>query len=118
MAKSYPFPDALEQYEKLVATLPGLERKGDTMPYTSINGHMFSYLHKDGKLALKLPAGLLPDFLAKYNTKLQEAYGIVQKEYAVVPEDLLAKTDELAPYLKASYDYVASQKPKPTKKGK
>ena len=39
-------PDRLELYERLVATLPGIERKGATMPYTSVNGHMFSYLSK------------------------------------------------------------------------
>ena len=35
-------------YEKLIATNPAVERKGDTMPYTSLNGHMFSLLAKDG----------------------------------------------------------------------
>jgi len=38
--------DPLSLYEKLVATLPGVERKGDTVPYTSVNGHMFSNLTK------------------------------------------------------------------------
>ena len=36
--------DKLELYEKLVATNPKVERKGATVPYTSLNGHMFSYL--------------------------------------------------------------------------
>lgn len=43
-----PKADSLELYEKLVATNPGIERKGATVPYTSINGHMFSYLSKGG----------------------------------------------------------------------
>ena len=34
----------LASYEALVATGPGVERKGKTMPYTSVNGHMFSFL--------------------------------------------------------------------------
>ena len=51
-------PDRLELYELLVATLPGVERKGATVPYTSVNGHMFSYLSKTGKLALRLPTEL------------------------------------------------------------
>ena len=42
-------------YEELVATRPGLERKGKTMPYTSVNGHMFSFLTSEGTLALRLP---------------------------------------------------------------
>ncbi len=29
-------------YEKLVATNPAVERKGATMPYTSVSGHMFT----------------------------------------------------------------------------
>src|SRR5262249_40361121 len=60
--------DKLALYEKLVATLPGVERKGATVPYTSVNGHMFSYLTKTGTLALRLPAEAREAFLAKYKT--------------------------------------------------
>ena len=38
--------DKLELYEKLVATLPDVQRKGVNLPYTTVNGHMFSYLSK------------------------------------------------------------------------
>jgi hypothetical protein len=48
--------EKLKLYEKLVATNPNVQRKGDTVPYTSLNGHMFSNLSKEGKLALRLPA--------------------------------------------------------------
>jgi len=41
--------EKLELYEKLVATNPNVERKGDTVPYTSLNGHMFSYPSKRGR---------------------------------------------------------------------
>ena len=44
--------DKLALYEKLVAANPGVERKGATHPYTSLNGHMFSWLHPSGSLAL------------------------------------------------------------------
>lgn len=105
-------------YEKLVATLPGAERKGDTVPYTSLNGHMFSYLSKAGKLALRLPAVDREAFLKKYKAKLCEAYGVVQPEYVEVPDALLASTRELKPYFGRSYEYVATLKPKPTSKKK
>jgi hypothetical protein len=52
--------DKLALYEQLVATHPRVERKGATVPSTSLNGHMFSYLSKEGKLALRLPAGEKP----------------------------------------------------------
>ena len=48
--------DKLDLYEKVVATLPGVDRKGATVLYTSVNGNMFSYLSKTGTLALLLPA--------------------------------------------------------------
>ncbi|MGZ7080485.1 MAG: hypothetical protein ACXVJT_13820 [Thermoanaerobaculia bacterium] len=109
---------ALELYEKLVATNPQVERKGDTMPYTSRNGHMFSVLTKEGKLALRLPTEERNAFLEKYKTTLCEQYGHVMPEYVVVPESLLAKTRELKSFFDISYDYVGSLKPKPTTKKK
>jgi hypothetical protein len=32
--------DRLARYDLLVATLPGVERKGVTVPYTSVNGNV------------------------------------------------------------------------------
>lgn len=50
--------DKLVLYESLVSTRPDIERKGATMPYTSLNGHMFSFLTKEGTLALRLSDGV------------------------------------------------------------
>ncbi len=108
--------EKLGLYDQLVATIPNLERKGNKLPYTSLNGHMFSYLADDGTLALRLPDETREKFLTKYKTTLREAYGIVQKEYVVVPDKLLRKTSELAPYLFLSYAYIKTLKTKPTTK--
>lgn len=109
---------AVRLYEKLVATNPRVERKGATMPYTSLNGHMFSVLHKDGTLALRLPIEARSAFLKKYKTKLSEQYGSVQPEYVVVPGALLVKTGELKKFFDLSYAYVGSLKPKATRRPK
>jgi hypothetical protein len=108
--------DALEWYEKLVATNPAIERKGATHPYTSLHGNMFSYLHPSGRVALRLPAEDREKFLKKYQTTLFEAYGAVQKEYVTVPDELLKNTRELRKYFELSYRYVQTLKPKPSKK--
>jgi hypothetical protein len=110
--------DKLALYEKLIATFPGIERKGATMPYTSLNGHMFSYLGKTGTLALRLPEAARDAFLARYQTTLCKQYGIVQKEYVEVPDALLQKTAELKKHFAESVKYVASLKPKPTTRKK
>ncbi len=103
-------------YDKVIATLPGIERKGDTMPYTSLNGHMFSFLDKDDTLALRLSKAAIPDFIKKHKTKQHEAHDIVMKEYVTVPDTLLNKTKELEKYFQLSHTYVSGLKPKPTKK--
>jgi len=105
-------------YAKILAGMNGVERKGDTMPYTSLNGHMFSVLHKDGTVALRLPAAEREAFLKEYKTGLSSQYGSVQPEYVVVPEGLLAKTKEAQRFFEISRAYVASLKPKPTTKKK
>jgi hypothetical protein len=102
-------------YEKLVASNPKAVRKGDTIPYTSLNGHMYSYLSRDGFLALRLPEDARTAFMKKYKTTLVTAYGIIQKEYVEVPDSLLKKTSELKTYFKQSFDYVSLMKPKPAK---
>jgi hypothetical protein len=56
MASTYEGPTkALDMYEAVVAGNPEVERRGATMPYTSLNGHMFSFLDKTGAMALRLP---------------------------------------------------------------
>jgi hypothetical protein len=75
-------------------------------------------MHKEDFVALRLPADLREQFMAKYKTTLVTAYGIVQKEYVAVPAALLAKTKELAKWFLAAHDYVAGMKPKATKKAK
>lgn len=108
----------VELYEKLVATNPSVERKGASVPYTSLNGHMFSYLSKEGKVALRLPAPDREAFLKKYGAKLCAAYGVVQPEYVEVPDSLLSATKELKKFFDSSYNYVSSLKPKPATKKK
>jgi hypothetical protein len=110
--------EKLALYEKVLQTNPKIERKGDANPYTSLNGNMFTLLHSSGTLAFRLPNGEREKFLKKHKTTLFEAYGTVMKEYVVIPDSLLKKTTELAPYLAISYDYAKTLKAKPTKKKK
>lgn len=109
---------SLELYEKLVATNPAIERKGATMPYTSLNGHMFSFLTKAGTFALRLPEDACEAFIGKYKTKLCEQHGRVMKEYVEVPDALLRKTRELKRWFDRSVEYVGSLKPKATTRKK
>ena len=105
------------RYDKLMATIPEIERKGDANPYTSLHGNMFPLLHQS-RLAIRLPAEEREKFLKKDKTKLFEAYGAVMREYVAVPDDLLKDTEKLKRYLELSYAYAKTLKPKATKKNK
>ena len=105
-----------ELYDKLIATVPKLERKGATNPYTAVNGNMFTLLHQSSTLAIRLPEDKRQEFLKKYKTTLFEAYGAVMKEYVTVPDAVLKNTKELKKYLEFSYEYAKTLEPKPSRK--
>ncbi len=109
--------DRIALYDRLIATHPAIERKGDTNPYTSLNGNMFTLLHQS-RLAIRLPEEEREQFLKKYKTTLFGAYGTVMKEYVAVPDDLLENTKELKKYLELSYEYAKTLKAKPPTKKK
>ncbi|UTW63669.1 hypothetical protein KFE98_05855 [bacterium SCSIO 12741] len=119
MSKKTTIPeDKLKAYDELIASFPDIERKGATMPYTSLNGHMFSFLDKEGTMSIRLSKDVLADFLQKHNTELSVQHGRIMKEYAVVPDGLLQNQEEMKAVIQSSYDYIATLKPKPTKKKK
>lgn len=109
--------DKLELYRKLIDTHPEIDLKGGAkLPYTSLNGHMYTMLSKAGKVGLRMGKEERAAFIEKHDTKLFENYGAVLKEYVEIPDDLLENIKALQPYLAVSYAYVQTLKPKPTKK--
>lgn len=105
--------DKLELYRKLIATHPDMELKGgQKLPYTSVNGNMYTFLTKDGKVGLRMGKAEREAFIEKYDAQLAVSYGTVMKEYVEVPDALLEQLDELKPYLVISHDYALTLKPK------
>ena len=108
--------DRVAAYDRLVADVPDVERKGASMPYTAVNGNMFSYLDASGAMALRLAATDRAAFIERFGTRLHDAYGIVQKEYVTVPAAVLDDTDLLLPWFRASHAYARTLKPKPSRR--
>lgn len=106
--------DKLVLYEKLVATRPEIPRKGAANPYTSLNGHMFSFLTREGKLALRLSPDEQAAFMKKHGTGPVISYGATMRGYVEVPDALLKKTAELKKVFDRSIAYIESLPPKPT----
>ena len=110
-------PEALELYAEVVTTSRSESVvKGAKNPYTSRNGHMFSFLDKDGGMALRLSDELRDEFLAVYDSGPVIQYGSVMQGYVSVPNELLRDTDELTAWFTKSHDWIGTLEPKPTKK--
>ena len=109
---------AKQLYQEMLDTHTEIVMKGKTMPYTSINGHMFSILDKEGHLGLRLSKEDRVQFMDDHDAELHGAYGRVMREYVRVPETVLTNTKLMGEYLKKSFAYVTSLEPKPTTKKK
>jgi hypothetical protein len=108
-------PDALERYTAAVEAA-GEAVKGAKNPYTSRNGHMFSFLDGEGTMALRLSPELTDDFLDKYESGPVMQYGSVMRGYVSIPDDLLSDTKTLGSWFVKAYDWIGTLEPKPTKK--
>ncbi len=108
--------ETLAFYERALDGLPSIEHKGKTTPYTSLNGHMFSFITKEGRLALRLSAKDRESFLKQHKSELCVQHGVVIQEYVVVPVPMLKQTSKLKKHFTRSLAYVGSLKPKATKR--
>ena len=104
--------EKLEIFDKLVDLCPRFERKGKNMIYTSANGHMFSFLNKDGEIGFRYSKEVQEKYFEKYKTTHLMSHGSVLKGYIKIPEEMLSKTKTLVRLLNESYDYVMSLDPK------
>jgi hypothetical protein len=107
--------DALERYAAVVEGA-GEAVKGAKNPYTSRNGHMFSFLDVDGAMALRLSDELTVEFVSRYENGPVIQYGSVMRGYVSVSDDLLSDTQELGSWFEKAYVWIGTLEPKATKK--
>jgi len=110
------YAEALERYQKLVSGVKDLQVKGKANPYTSINGNMFSFLDKSGKLCLRLSKDDQETFVAKHKTKPVEQYGSVMRGYVEIPESVAQDSALLKKYFRKCLANARTLPAKPTKK--
>jgi hypothetical protein len=106
----------LERYQSAVELSGNGELKGAKNPYTSRNGHMFSFLAADGTLALHLSDELETEFRSRYESGPVIQHGSTMRGYSSVPPELLDDTESLTEWYDRAWEWIGSLKPKPTKK--
>lgn len=108
----------LEVYGALVATQPEFKIKGKASAYTSLNGHMFSFVTKEGDLAIRLGKAAQTAFMEKHGTGPVIQYGATMRGYVEVPRKMMKDMDALGDLFQESIDYIRSLDPKPTTRKK
>jgi hypothetical protein len=108
-------PDALERYIAVVEGA-GEPVKGAKKPYTSRNGHMFSFLDAEGTMALRLSKISADEFVSVYESGPVIQHGSIMRGYVSIPDDLLSDTEELGLWFEKAYDWIGTLEPKPTTK--
>jgi TfoX/Sxy family transcriptional regulator of competence genes len=118
MPKSPHSEDIIERYEKLVAHFPELARKGAANPYTAINGNMFSFITKEGRLAVRLSQEDRDAFEKKHGPSECVQYGAVMREYVEVPDVVFKSPAAARRLFGLSFDHAKTLKVKPTTRKK
>ena len=107
-------PEALERYAAVVERA-GEPVRGAKNPYTSRNRHMFSFLDRDGAMALRLSKEMADNFLSTYESGPVTQYGSVMRGYVSIPDDLLSDPETLGEWFERAYKWIGTIEPKPTK---
>ncbi len=117
MGGSYEGPAAsFELYSLVVARTDNVDLKGATMPYTSLNGHMTSFLDRTGSVGLRLAPDDRRRFIDQYQTEIAEQHGSQMKEFVVMSELLLGNTGGVGDWFDKGVAWVATLDPKGTKR--
>lgn len=103
-------------YDEILSFFPEIERKGKSMPYTSMNGNMFSFVSKIGELAFRVSNTVQKDYIANHGVSESIQHGRVMKEYINVPEKYFGNLEFLKELFSKSIAHAKTLKPKPTKK--
>lgn len=106
----------IQHYDTLIALHPNVVRKGKNNPYTSLNGHMFSMVTKEGQMAIRLSKEEREKFIQDICDDKVITYNTHMKEYVCIPESMMENPESVLHYLDRSIDYINTLKPKPSKK--
>ena len=110
--------DIIKIYAEAVESLPDIKIKGKASAYTSLNGHMFSFVDGENNLSVRLPKEVQEEIINNKGGSYSIQYGATMRGYAMLPIEIINDKEELKNLFQISYEYIQSLNPKPTKKKK
>lgn len=108
--------ELVSKYQAAIETQPDIEFKGGAkLPFTSINGYMYSSLTKDGRMGIRLSAEDREAFMEEHDAIPFTNYGSNIREHVEVPADVVEDPVLLGEYLAKSRAYTLTLPPKKKK---
>ena len=108
-----------DQYTKHIKTWGKVERKGKKNPYTSHNGHMFTFFDtNENYMAVRLDKKQQEAYFEATGTGPVIQYNSVMRGYIRLTDEIFNDFNKFEEWLEKSWDYINSLDPKPTTKRK
>ena len=104
--------ERIKLYDAIIASHPECTRKGKNNPYTSMNGHMFSMVTKEGQVAIRMAKDVRSKYMEEVNPKEVVTYNTVMKEYISISDEMLQDQSAVLSLLDQSIAYIKTLKPK------
>ena len=107
-------PTVLAVFDLMISGVKGVERKGATMPYVSINGNMYGMISKADIIGIRLSEEDLQAFMLSGGAPFEGVPGFVSKEYGAVPRSMFTDSKQLQMWFRLSHNYASKLPVKPT----
>lgn len=106
-------------YTKHIETWGKVERKGKKNPYTSHNGHMFTFFDtKENYMAVRLSKEEQEAYFEATGTGPVIQYNSEMRGYIRLTDEIFEDYQKVESWLEKSWKYINSLKPKPSTKRK
>ena len=105
-------PEIPDPYAAAIEATDGVNLKGKANPYTSMNGHMFSFLSKEGDVCFRYAEPRRKELADEFGVAEVRAHGAVMRGYVAMPDHVLADPIRLKALFAESLAYVQTLKPK------
>lgn len=105
------------KYTEYIQKWGKVERKGKNNPYTSHNGHMFSFIDKKEKyMAVRLDKQQQEAYFEATGTSYVIQYNSKMNGYICLTDEIFNDFNQVKDWLDKSFEFVCSLPPKASKK--
>ncbi|NNF33927.1 MAG: hypothetical protein HKN68_07450 [Saprospiraceae bacterium] len=104
--------EKVKLYDSILEVHPECIRKGKNNPYTSMNGHMFSMVTKEGQVAIRMSKDVRAKYMEEVNPEEVVTYNTMMKEYIEISDEMLNDQEAVLSLLDQSIEYIKTLRPK------